>query len=118
MAKTFMEGIGVFSRLRTVVIWADTIIKQVYCKEYHIQTTGLGLGVRQIRMVSLHVVLPRMKYQRLALSPAVVNHFTEEDHVVASLEFANHAADKVSCGSFQERATFDVVAAVDIGEPV
>ncbi len=72
----------------------------------------------QVRMVSLHVISPRMKYQRLALSPAVVNHFTEEDHVVASLEFPNHSADKVSCGPFQQRAAFDTIVAVNFCEPI
>jgi hypothetical protein len=36
---------------------ADTMTKQVSCKEYNIQTIGVGLGVRQIWMVGLHVVL-------------------------------------------------------------
>ena len=69
-------------------------------------------------MVRLHVVLPRMKDQRFALPPAVVNHFTEKNDVIASTEFTNHAADKVSGGAFQERAAFDVVAAIDFGEPI
>ena len=69
-------------------------------------------------MVSFNVVLPRTKYQRLALPPAIVNHLTEEDHVIASLELANHAADKVSGGPFQKRAAFDVVIAIDFGKPI
>ena len=69
-------------------------------------------------MVGLHVVLPRMKDQRFTLSPAVVNHFTEKNDVIASTEFTNHAADEVSRGAFQERAAFDVVAAIDFGEPI
>ncbi len=59
-----------------------------------------------------------MKYQGFALSPAVVNHFTEEDHVIASLEFANHAADKVSGSPFQQRTPFDAIAAVNLCEPI
>ena len=59
-----------------------------------------------------------MKYERLALPPAVVNHFTKENDVIASVEFTNHAADEVSGGAFQKRATFDAVVAVDFGEPV
>ena len=74
--------------------------------------------VGQIRMVRLHVVLPRMEDQRLAFPPAVVNHFAEENHVIASVEFANHAADKVSGGAFQQWAAFDAVAALNFGEPV
>ena len=59
-----------------------------------------------------------MKYQWLALPPAVVNHLTEEDHVIASLELANHAADKVSGGPFQQRTPFDTIVAVNFCEPV
>jgi len=69
-------------------------------------------------MVGLHVVLPRMKDQRFTLPPAVVNHFTKKNDVIASAEFTNHAADEVSGGAFQERAAFDVVAAIDFGEPI
>lgn len=59
-----------------------------------------------------------MEDERLTLPPAVVNHFTEENDVIPSVEFTNHAADEVCRGAFQERATFDVVAAVDFGEPI
>ncbi len=59
-----------------------------------------------------------MKDQRFALPPAVVNHFTEENDVVASAEFTDYATDEVSCGAFQERATPDAVAAIEFGEPV
>ena len=69
-------------------------------------------------MVGLHVVLPRMKDQRFTLSPAVVNHFTKKNDVIAPAEFTNHAADEVSGGSFQKRAAFDAVVAVDFGEPI
>jgi hypothetical protein len=69
-------------------------------------------------MVGLHVVLPRMKDQRFTLPPEVVNHFTKKNDVIASAEFTNHAADEVSGGAFQERAAFDVVTAIDFGEPI
>jgi hypothetical protein len=59
-----------------------------------------------------------MKDERFTLPPAVVNHFAEKNHVIASVEFTDYATDEVSCGAFQERATFDVVAAIDFGEPV
>lgn len=59
-----------------------------------------------------------MKDERLTLPPTVVNHFTEKNHVIPSAEFTNHAADEVRCGAFQERATFDVVAAIDFSEPI
>jgi hypothetical protein len=59
-----------------------------------------------------------MKYQWLALSPVVMNHFTEEDHVIAPLEFADHAANEVGCGPFQQRAAFDAVIAFNFCEPV
>ena len=59
-----------------------------------------------------------MKDERFTLPPAVVNHFTEKNDVVASAEFTNHAADEVSCGAFQKRATFDAVAAINFCEPV
>jgi hypothetical protein len=59
-----------------------------------------------------------MKDERFALPPAVVNHFTEENDVIASVKFTDYAADEVSCCAFQERAAFDVVAAVDFGEPI
>lgn len=59
-----------------------------------------------------------MKDERFTLPPAVVNHFTEKNEVVTSAEFTNHAADEVSCGAFQERATFDAVAAINFCEPV
>ena len=52
------------------------------------------------------------------MPPAVMNHFTEKNHVIPSAEFTNHAADEVSCGAFEKRTTFDVVAAVDFGEPI
>jgi hypothetical protein len=59
MAKTFMDGIGAFCRSGTglPVTLADTIIKQVSYKEYHIQTAQLGLGIWQIWMVGLHMIL-------------------------------------------------------------
>ena len=76
------------------------------------------LFVRQIWMMRLHVILPRMKDQRLAFPPPVVNHLTEKDDVVAAVEFSNYAADKVSSGAFQQRAAFDAVAAINFGEPV
>jgi hypothetical protein len=76
------------------------------------------LFVRQIWMMRLHVVLPRMKDQRLALPPPVVNHLTEKDDVIASVEFSNHAADELSGGAFQQRAALDAVAAVNFGETV
>src|ERR1700720_1492204 len=69
-------------------------------------------------MMRLHVILPRMKDQRLALPPPVVNHLTEKDDVIASVEFSNHAADEVSGGAFQQRAALDAVAAVNFGETV
>ena len=59
-----------------------------------------------------------MKDERFALPPAVVNHFTEENDVIASGEFTNYATDEVSSSAFQERATLDVVAAIDLGEPI
>ena len=59
-----------------------------------------------------------MKDERFTRAPAVVNHFTEEYDVIAPAEFANHSADEVSRGAFQERAAFDVVAAVDCCEPI
>jgi hypothetical protein len=58
------------------------------------------LVVEQIRMVR-YVVLARMEDQRLAFPPPVVNHFTEENHVVAASEFSNHSANEVSGGAFQ-----------------
>ena len=69
-------------------------------------------------MVRLHVILPRMKDQRLAFPPPVVNHLTEKDDVIAAVEFSNYATDEVSSGAFQQRATFDAVAAFNFGEPV
>jgi hypothetical protein len=59
-----------------------------------------------------------MKDQRLAFSPPVMNHFTEEDDVIAGMGFSNYATDKVSGGPFQQRATCDAVAAVNFGETV
>ncbi len=59
-----------------------------------------------------------MKDERLTLPPAVVNHFTEENDVIASIKFTDYTTDEVSCGAFQERATFDAVAAIDFGEAV
>lgn len=38
--------------------------------------------------------------------------------MVASLEFADHSADKVSGGPFQERTTFDAIVAVNFCEPI
>ena len=47
-----------------------------------------------------------------------MNHFTKKNDVIASAEFTNHAADEVSGGSFQKRAAFEAVVAVDFGEPI
>ena len=81
-------------------------------------TRSEELFVRQIRVVRLHMILPGMKNQRFPLPPAVVNHFTEEYYVIPTLKFSNYPADKVSGRAFQQRAAFDVVAAIDFGEPV
>jgi len=59
-----------------------------------------------------------MEDKRFALPPAVVNHFTQENDVIATVKFSNHAADKVSCGALQERAAFAAVAAVHLGEAI
>ena len=59
-----------------------------------------------------------MKDEWLTLPPAVVNHFTEKNYMIPSVEFTNYAADEVSCGALQQRAIFNGVAAVDFGEPI
>ena len=64
------------------------------------------------------MVSARMKDQRLSLLPAVLNHFAEENHVIAAVEFPNHPADEMSGGSLQQRAAFHSVAAIDFGKAI
>ena len=59
-----------------------------------------------------------MKDQWFSLLPAVLNHFAQENHVIATVEFPDHPADEVSGGSRQQRAAFDAVAAIDFGKAI